>query len=119
VCSISFHRPIPWMLRGPLIVCGKVNAYADELSGWYLSDSKGNWRAGEPLSQIVQERHRILQLLTHPIWWGEEHQSPAERLESFFLGQTRDMKPGRTEHFDQMLTATIPGIRRSRSIITE
>jgi hypothetical protein len=119
VDSISFHRPIPWLLGGPLLVCGKVNAYASQLMGWYLSDSKGNWRAGEPLPQVTVQSNPILQLLTHPIWWGEEHQSPAQRLESFFLVQTRDMQPESAEHFDQMLKATIPGVQRSGFMNTQ
>jgi hypothetical protein len=113
VRSISFHRPIPWLLGGPLMVSGKVNAYANEFMDWYLSDSKGNWRAGEPLSLLMDRQHPVLQLLTHPIWWGEEHRSPAERLESFYLLQTRDMPPKSAEHFDRLLAATIPGVRRS------
>jgi hypothetical protein len=116
VQSISFHRPIPWLLRGPLMIGGKVNAYANEFMGWYLSDSKGNWRAGEPLALLAESApHPVLQLLTHPIWWGEEHRPPADRLESFYQLQTRDMEPKNAQEFDRMLTATIPGIRRSGS----
>jgi hypothetical protein len=119
VHSISFHRPIPWLLHGPLLVRGKVNAYAGELMGWYLSDSKGNWRAGEPLPQLSNQSKTVLQLLTHPIWWGEEHEYPAQRLESFFRAETCDMRPEDAEYLDQTLAATIPGIRRSGSTYTE
>jgi hypothetical protein len=118
VQSISFHRPVPWLLRGALMVNGKVNAYANELMHWYLSDSKGNWRAGEPLGLLKDDSHSVLQLLTHPIWWGKEHQSPAERLESFYLFQTRRMEPASTAQFDQALAATIPGIMRSGVVKT-
>jgi hypothetical protein len=113
VSSISFHRPIAWLLRGPLMIGGKVSAYASAFMDWYLSDSKGNWRAGEPLAALADGEHDVLQLLTHPIWWGDEHQPPAERLESFYRLHTRDMEPASAEHFDRMLAATIPGILRS------
>jgi hypothetical protein len=117
--SISFHRPIPSLLRGPLLVSEKVNAYAAELMDWYLSDSKGNWRAGEPLPQLNDPSKTVLQLLTHPIWWGEQHEPPAQRLESFYLTETRQMQPEQADYFDQMLAATIPGIRRSGSTYRE
>ncbi len=119
VQSISFHRPIPWLLRGPLLVRGKVNAYAAELMNWYLSDSKGAWRAGQPLPLLSDASQMVLQLLTHPIWWGKEHEYPAQRLESFFRAETRDAQPENSEHFDRMLAATIPGIRRSGPTFTE
>jgi hypothetical protein len=113
VNSISFHRPISWLLRGPLLISGKVNAYAAGLMEWYLSDSKGNWREGEPRRLLSEKGNSVLQLLTHPIWWGEEHQPAAERLELFYLSQTRDMEPGAARHFDRILSETIPGILRS------
>src|ERR1035437_2091949 len=34
VQSISFHRPLPQFLRGPLKVAGRVDAYAQELMTW-------------------------------------------------------------------------------------
>jgi hypothetical protein len=119
VHSISFHRPIPWLLGGPLLVCGKVNAYATELMAWYLSDSKGNWRGGEPLPQLSDPSKTILQLLTHPIWWGHKHEHPAQRLDLFFHAETRHMRPQDANDFDLLLAATIPGIRRSGATDTE
>jgi hypothetical protein len=116
VRSISFHRPVQWLLRGGLVVCGRVNAYAEELMACYLSDSKGKWRAGEPLSLVANAAGPILQLLTHPVWWGDMHQPPTERLESFFLQETKRMLPEQAACFDRILEATIPGIRRSGSI---
>lgn len=113
VHSMSFHRPVPWLLRGPLLVCGKVNAYAAPLMGWYLSDSKGSWRAGEPLSQLCDPAGAVLQLLTHPIWWGSEHQHPAERLEFFFRTETSRMTAQEADGFDRLLVTVVPGIRRS------
>jgi hypothetical protein len=119
VRSISFHRPIPGLLGGPLLVAGKINAYAAELIGWYLSDSKGSWRAGEPLLRLQDGSGTVLQLLTHPIWWGEEHAAPPVRLESFFRTETRAMQPAAANEFGQTLAATIPGILRSGQSHTE
>lgn len=83
VRSFSYHRPVPQFLRGRTYVGGLVNAYATEFMEWYLSDSMGNWREGEPLKQLLNPRARILQILTHPIWWGDQHLCSEDRLEVF------------------------------------
>lgn len=113
VTSISFHRPVESFLRGPLFVAGRVNAYAAELMTWYISDSRGSWRCGEPLAEIARARHGTLQLLTHPIWWGREHLAPADRLQLFFRQSTRHMSRRERAVFDAILTATMPGVRRN------
>ena len=83
--SVSFHRPVPDLFAGPLLVAGRVNGYASELFRYYLSDSGGRWREGEPLESLKSPRSRILQILVHPIWWGERHAKPAVRLRHFLL----------------------------------
>jgi hypothetical protein len=83
VRSFSFHRPIPEFLRGPTYVAGLVNAYAADLMQWYISDSKGNWREGEPLPQLRAPRADLLQILIHPIWWDERHLPCEDRLDLF------------------------------------
>jgi hypothetical protein len=84
VRSLSFHIPPPSMTRGPLRVSGRINAYAAPLLGWYLSDSCGRWREGDPRESLdvsaSERRSHVLQVLVHPIWWGPEHASPEERL---------------------------------------
>lgn len=115
VLSISFHRPIPQLLRGPLIVCGKVNAYSQELMAWYLSDSKGCWREGEPLPMLLSPVKPLLQLLIHPIWWGDEHMLPKDRLQEFFDTETQGQLPQYVKAFDATLASTIPAVRRRRS----
>ena len=112
VRSVSFHRPLPQFLRGPWAVAGRVNAYARELMAWYLSDSGGRWREGEPLPMLQRPRGRVLQLLTHPIWWGDEHQAPADRLDSFFAAETAEMAPERRAAFDAALGEHIQVWRR-------
>ncbi len=80
VRSVSFHLPSPGLMSGPLQVAGRVNAYAAPLLGWYLSDSRGRWREGEPLVTLDSPRSSYLQLLVHPLWWGETTEAPAVRL---------------------------------------
>lgn len=78
--SVSFHLPAQTMIGGPLVVGGRVNAYAKPLLEWYLSDSRARWREGEPMASLDAPRARHLQLLVHPLWWGEENHAPAWRL---------------------------------------
>jgi len=113
VTSISFHRPIQKFLRGPLLLAGRVNAYAAELMQWYISDSRGSWRCGEPLREVAEARQPILQLLTHPIWWGPTHMAPADRLQLLFLRLTRGKSLRQRALVDAHLIETMPGIRRN------
>lgn len=78
--SVSFHMPATALIGGPLMVAGRVNAYAKPLLEWYLSDSRARWREGDPLVSLDAPRAKHLQLLVHPLWWGEENQQPALRL---------------------------------------
>jgi hypothetical protein len=103
VRSISFHRPMQQFLHGPLMICGRVNAYAQELMMWYLSDSKGCWREGEPLSKLLKPEKPLLQLLIHPIWWGDEHMSLEDRVQEFFNTETR----GRSRHYSETFDANL------------
>jgi hypothetical protein len=112
VQSISFHRPLPQFLHGPLFISGRVNAYAQKLMDWYISDSKGNWRAGEPLPKLLKPDKPLLQLLIHPIWWGEEHMSPEDRLQEFFNTETQGQSRQAIEAFDAILARTVPAVRR-------
>lgn len=113
--SISFHHPIPPFLRGPLMVSGRINAYSKKLMEWYLSDSKGIWREGEPLPQLTRPGKPLLQLLIHPIWWGNKHMLPEDRLQEFFDTEIQGRLPQYIKAFDTNLANIIPTIRRRGS----
>lgn len=113
VYSISFHRPLQQFLKGPLFIAGKVNAYSAVLMNWYLSDSKGNWREGEPLQMLENPRKPLLQLLVHPIWWGVKHMKASDRLQSFFEYRTQGLSNERIKEFDNALLCHL-GVRRSK-----
>lgn len=112
VLSISFHRPPPHLLRGPLVVCDMVNAYSKDLMEYYLSDSKGRWMDGEPLPKLMRPAKLLLQLLIHPIWWGNEHKSPEDRLQEFYDIQTEGRSYQYKQMFDKNLASTLPLVRR-------
>jgi hypothetical protein len=85
VTSLSFHLPVQELINGPLRVAGRVSGYGSELSQWYISDSRGRFREGDPLASVSKPRGPNLQLLVHPIWWGPSHVAPAVRLRDFLL----------------------------------
>jgi hypothetical protein len=80
VRSLSFHRPPPGRLRGPERIAGMVNAYGAPLMRTYLSDSKGRFAAGDPLRVLSAVPGPLVQVLIHPVWWGERHAHPRQRL---------------------------------------
>lgn len=112
--SVSFHRPIQALLRGPFRLNSRINAYAAELFGaMYLSDSKGVWSCGEPIPLLRGTDSTLIQLLTHPIWWREAHMPAADRLEQFFQINSTGKPDSEVNGFDRSLAATVPGVRRS------
>ena len=108
VSAVSFHRPIATFLRGQMRIGGLVNAYAKELMEWYISDSNGNWREGEPIPQIEAKRHDLIQILVHPIWWGPEHLPAGDRLAAFYDEQSAGRPHAECEHLDRAL---VDGVR--------
>jgi len=94
------------------MIDGRVNAYAKELMIWYLSDSKGYWREGEPLPKLFRPSKPLLQLLIHPIWWGDEHMLPEDRLQEFFDAETQGQSYQYIKALDTALADTIPAVRR-------
>jgi hypothetical protein len=80
VRSVSFHLPVPELLRGPLRVAGRVSGYAEDLFRWYVSDSRARWREGEPIASLSRPRSHVLQILIHPVWWGDANERPERRL---------------------------------------
>jgi hypothetical protein len=56
---------------------GLVNAYShffhEDVE--YTSDSNGYWRF-RTWEQLLSESHKVIQVLTHPIWWLPENQLP-------------------------------------------
>lgn len=111
--SISFHRPLQQFLRGPLLVAGRINAYSAELMDWYLSDSKGMWREGNPIPLLENPVKNTLQLLVHPIWWNSTHQNVQDRLQSFFEEKTKNLSEEETNTFDINLSSHL-SIYRSK-----
>lgn len=113
--SVSFHRPIAAFIRGPLRVAGMINAYAADLMHWYLSDSDGRWREGEPLALLQQPRADLLQLLVHPIWWGHSSLSCGDRLAAFVSEECFGRPAAVRETLEETIFTAI-GLRPTRNV---
>lgn len=112
VRSLSLQRPIPLLFNGPLLLNGLVNADAGELRQWCISDSSGSYRRGDPIAQITEPSRPLLQMILHPIWWGEKHGLASQRLQEFFDVATRAKSAREAALFDIYLAQMIPTVRR-------
>ena len=56
---------------------GLVNAYSNFFHNEveYTSDSNGYWRF-RSWKDLLLEKHKVIQILTHPIWWQPENNYP-------------------------------------------
>ena len=83
---VSYHRPVAREVEGhaeashPLL-----NTYMETFTKRikYFSDSQGAFRFGHPFESETFQQKRPIQILIHPIWWGEEPKSPLETLRGF------------------------------------
>jgi len=78
VYALSSHEPMRSQVAGEL--GGLIDTYADPftVTTKYLSDSIRTWR--EASIEEMLSRHDRIQLLIHPIWWGEKDAPWEERL---------------------------------------
>jgi len=113
VHSVSFHWPVRSLMYGPDRVAGRVNAYSARLMRWYLSDSRGTWGDGDPSAALRSPRGPLLQVLVHPVWWGECHGEPAERLQSFFEEETAGIPAEEAAALDEALRLAVTDVLRS------
>jgi hypothetical protein len=75
VRAVSFHMPTHRPVRHLRLRGERINTYAPAFFDHveYVSDSNQNWR-GKDLGRILSEaRPRLLQVLTHPVWWRDTY----------------------------------------------
>lgn len=89
---VSYHRPMAREVEGhaegsyPLL-----NTYMEAFTKRikYFSDSQGAFRFGHPVDSETFQQKRPIQILIHPIWWGDEAKAPLETLRGFIASRTQ------------------------------
>lgn len=80
---ISFHRPSKEVFSKKIE--GFVSAYEpyffNEVK--YISDSRGEWKEKCACQVLKEDQPLRLQLLTHPIWWGNKANNPTDILNDY------------------------------------
>jgi hypothetical protein len=84
VAFVSFHNPgyAGLMDETSTHIAGLLNVYGGKIRSDYLyaSDSGGFWRH-KPIHEVLAARqHDKLHILTHPVWWCAERQSPRRKV---------------------------------------
>jgi hypothetical protein len=82
VVGVSYHRPAPGRIGSDSTITGRAHRYmhyfVKEME--YCTDSTGQWRFGPPTEREAVRAGRALNLVTHPVWWGEHDLAPGDRL---------------------------------------
>lgn len=81
VGAVSWHQP-GRKTMSHLEVPGMVNTYAPRFFTeiGYVSDSNMQWRGNDLAAMLRAGEPRMLQVLTHPVWWQETWASMGTRL---------------------------------------
>ena len=91
---VSLHSPYP-LKEMPVDTCQQLNnVYGAAVRGdvAYISDSTGRWRYGQPLESEAFKQRKPIQLLTHPIWWYQEGETPIQKLERWLYNDYHNQR---------------------------
>lgn len=80
---VTLHSPYE-LERIPIQAIPELNrVYGSAVRGEvaYISDSTGRWRYGQPLDSEAFKTRKPIQLLTHPVWWIQEGETPGQKLD--------------------------------------
>ena len=88
---VSLHSPYD-LAQMPLEFEQLKNVYGAVVRGEtaYISDSTGRWRYGYPLESEAFKMRKPIQLLTHPIWWVQEGETPVQKLERWLYSEPQN-----------------------------
>lgn len=81
--AFAFHNPDLQSLKfDKWKYAGMINTYAGffRKNAGYISDSNGYWRHNRLIDEIKNEKHKILQILTHPLHWQVEAGYPKHKV---------------------------------------
>lgn len=115
VYSFSFHRQgekIPGS-HNQMIIHGIVNTFSSEMgtvsNGRYIADSRGIW-SPDPMPALAQfaKTKALVQLVVHPIWWGETHMNANERVGELYSDLVRGKPVSYAEDAEVRLRRALP-----------
>ena len=78
ISMFSFHNTTKFSMScREFKYCGLINAYSEFFQDKveYTSDSNGYWRFRSWI-ELLQEKHKVIQVLTHPGWWLPNNNYP-------------------------------------------
>jgi hypothetical protein len=94
VSAISLHRPNDFFQNYNETIekcCHTyMNKYFKDI--YYVSDSGGEFRYGHPLDSSAFKSGEPMQVLTHPIWWISNGQTPQDKLSHYFQVKKQQLK---------------------------
>jgi hypothetical protein len=88
---ISYHRPSPLVLTGnPALSAPLPHTYTARFMKdfRYCSDSRGEWRFGDPRSTAEFSSRSPMHILIHPIWWNSNRKQPRQSLTDWLSRRT-------------------------------
>jgi hypothetical protein len=94
VAAVSFHMPTHRLVKHLRLEGGRINTYGPMFFERieYISDSNQDWR-GKDLTQVLTVgRPRVLQILTHPVWWRERYTPMLAILQDLATGLNLDLE---------------------------
>lgn len=118
--SFSFHRQgekIPGS-HNQLIINGLVNTFSSDMgtiaNGRYVADSRGVWSTNplDMLSQYSQSK-ALIQLVVHPIWWGESHKTATERIQEWYKDTIQGKTPYEAHEVEVHVRNALPKFMRT------
>lgn len=92
--TVSFHRPSKAVLDGDVQLDGLVNTYSDKYFNKfkYISDSRGIWREGCLCNLLDNQNYNKIQVLMHPIWWGNVHMENNDRIIKYIDNKVKKLE---------------------------
>jgi hypothetical protein len=85
VDAVSFHRPFDIKFFNKLELSIYPHSYESFFTEnyKYFSDSRGEWRFGDPLKSVEYKNRENLHILIHPIWWNRNSIPPEQTINNF------------------------------------
>ncbi|MBQ3052751.1 MAG: hypothetical protein IJD55_03545 [Clostridia bacterium] len=89
--SFSIHRPTISQIESNISIDGIINTYSPKFfkEFKYISDSRMRWRES-PEDIVNSNKYKQLQILTHPIWYGEKQKNISEILKGFLENRAKE-----------------------------